>query len=111
MTTASPPAAAQPMRIRAQASGDKTLVRVLMLHEMESGVRRDTAGKLIPAWHIQEVVATLNGKTVLSAQFGAAVSKDPFLQFSFKGGKPGDKLAVRWKDNRGTSRSDETTVA
>lgn len=111
MTTANASPAPQPMRMRAQASGDKTQVRVLMLHEMESGMRRDTGGKVIPAWHIQEVVATLNGKTVLSAQFGPAVSKDPVLQFSVKGGKPGDKLVVRWKDNRGATRSDETTVA
>ena len=39
-----------PMRIRAQAAGDKTTVRVLMSHEMETGLRKDPAGKTIPAW-------------------------------------------------------------
>ena len=28
---------ADPMRIRAQSAGDKTMVRVLMSHEMETG--------------------------------------------------------------------------
>ena len=32
---------ADPMRIRAQAAGDKTTVRVLMSHEMETGLRKD----------------------------------------------------------------------
>ena len=37
---------ADPMRIRAQAAGDKATVRVLMSHEMESGQRKDAAGKV-----------------------------------------------------------------
>jgi sulfur-oxidizing protein SoxZ len=102
---------ADPMRIRAQASGDKATVRVLMSHEMESGQRKDASGKLVPAWFIQEVTATLNGKQVLSAEWGPAVSKNPFMQFAVKGAKAGDKVAVTWKDNKGESRTDEATVS
>jgi sulfur-oxidizing protein SoxZ len=102
---------ADPMRIRAQAAGDKTTVRVLMAHEMESGQRKDSAGKLIPAWHISEVSASLNGKVVLTAEWGPSVSKNPFLQFVVKGGKAGDKVAVTWTDNKGETRSDEATVS
>jgi len=101
---------ADPMRIRAQAAGDKTVVRVLMSHEMETGQRKDSAGKTIAAWFIQEVSATHNGKPVLGAQWGPAVSKNPFLQFTIKGAKAGDKVAVSWTDNRGDKRTDETTV-
>lgn len=100
-----------PMRIRAQAAGDKTTVRVLMAHEMESGQRKDSAGKLIPAWHITDVTASLNGKQVFSCEWGPAVSKNPFLQFTIKGGKAGDKVSVSWKDNKGDSRTDEATVS
>ncbi|TAG34061.1 MAG: thiosulfate oxidation carrier complex protein SoxZ [Polaromonas sp.] len=100
-----------PMRIRAQAQGDKTTVRVLVGHEMESGQRKDAAGKTVPAWFIQEISATWNGKTVMSAQWGTAVSKNPFMQFSFKGGKAGDKVVVSWTDNRGGKRSDEAVIA
>jgi sulfur-oxidizing protein SoxZ len=101
---------ADPMRIRAQAAGDKTTVRVLMSHEMETGQRKDSAGKTIPAWFIQEVSALHNGKPVLSAQWGPAVSKNPFLQFTIKGAKAGDKIAVTWVDNKGDKRTDEMTV-
>ena len=100
-----------PMRIRAQAQGDKTTVRVLVSHEMESGQRRDAAGKLVPAWFIQNINATHNGKTVMSAQWGPAVSKNPFMQFAFKGGKAGDKIAVTWTDNRGDKRTDEAVIS
>jgi sulfur-oxidizing protein SoxZ len=102
---------ADPMRIRAQAAGDKATIRVLMSHEMESGQRKDGNGKLIPAWHIQDVTATLNGKVVMTAEWGPAVSKNPFLQFTIKGAKAGDKVAVTWKDNKGDTRSDEATVS
>ncbi len=102
---------ADPMRIRAQAAGDKTTVRVLMSHEMETGQRKDAAGKTIPAWFIQEVSASLNGKPVLTAQWGPAVSKNPFMQFTVKGAKAGDKITVNWKDNKGDTRTDEATVS
>ena len=102
---------ADPMRIRAQASGDKTTVRALMGHEMETGQRKDSSGKLIPAWYIQQVTAQLNGKTVMTAQWGPAVSKNPYLQFFVKGAKAGDKITLSWVDNKGDKRSDDATVS
>jgi sulfur-oxidizing protein SoxZ len=102
---------ADPMRIRAQASGDKATVRVLMSHNMESGQRKDSSGKLIPAHFINEVSATLNGNTVMTAEWGPSVSKNPFMQFFIKGAKAGDKVAITWKDNKGDSRTDTTTVS
>ncbi len=101
---------ADPMRIRAQAAGDKATVRVLMAHEMETGQRKDAAGKTIPAWHITEVSAQHNGQPVLTAQWGPSIAKNPFLQFVVKGARVGDKIGVTWTDNRGDKRSDETTV-
>ncbi|MBE7521354.1 MAG: thiosulfate oxidation carrier complex protein SoxZ [Burkholderiales bacterium] len=102
---------ADPMKIRANLVGDKTEVKVLMSHEMETGQRKDAQGKVIPAWFIQTVNATWNGKTVLTAQWGPAIAKNPFLSFRFKGGAKGDKVQVAWVDNRGDKRSDEATIA
>ncbi|MCY7369478.1 MAG: thiosulfate oxidation carrier complex protein SoxZ [Polaromonas sp.] len=102
---------ADPMRIRAQVAGSNATVRVLMNHEMETGQRKDAAGKVIPAWHISEVSASLNGKPVMTAEWGPAVSKNPFLQFTVKGAKAGDKVSVTWKDNKGESRTDEAVVS
>ena len=101
---------ADPMRIRAQAQGGNAVVRVLMSHEMETGQRKDAAGKVIPAWHISDVTASHNGKQVFSAEWGPAVAKNPFLQFTIKGAKAGDKITVNWTDNRGDKRTDEAVV-
>ena len=102
---------ADPMKIRASVMGDKVVVKVLMAHEMETGQRKDSAGKTVPAWFIQNVTATHNGKMVLSAQWGPAVSKNPFLEFRFSGGKAGEKVIVTWTDNKGDTRSDEATIS
>lgn len=102
---------ADPMRIRAQVNGDKATVRVLMSHDMESGQRKDSSGAVIPAMHITEVSASLNGKVVMTADWGPAVSKNPFTQFTIKGAKAGDKVAITWKDTKGDTRTDEATVS
>jgi sulfur-oxidizing protein SoxZ len=102
---------ADPMRIRAQVSGDKATVRVLMSHEMETGDRRDGSGNLVPAHFIREVSAAHNGKQVMTAAWGPSISKNPFLQFMVRGAKAGDKITVSWSDNKGDKRTDEATVS
>ena len=99
-----------PTKIRATLKDGVAEVRVLMAHEMESGQRRDAAGKLVPAWHITEVVAALNGKPALKALWGPGISKNPFLSFRIRGAKAGDTITISWVDNRGDKRSDEVKV-
>jgi sulfur-oxidizing protein SoxZ len=98
------------MRIRATMQGDQAVVRVLMSHEMETGQRKDSAGAPVPAHFIQSVVATHNGRPVMRAEWGPAVSKNPYLQFQFGGAKAGDKLQITWVDNKGETRTDETVI-
>ncbi len=102
---------ADPMRIRAKAENGSTEVRVLMSHPMDTGQIKDAAGNVIPAHHITSVAAQHNGKTVLSSTWGAAVSKNPYLFFKFKGGAKGDKVTVTWTDNKGDKRSDTSEIA
>lgn len=101
---------ADPMRIRVAQRDGMVNVRVLMSHEMETGQRKDGAGKVVPAHFIRSVSATHQGKLVFSAQWGPAVSKNPYLEFSFKGGQKGDKITVSWEDNKGEQRTDEATI-
>src|SRR5690606_34464574 len=102
---------ADPMKIRASVKDGLVDVRVLMAHEMETGQRKDASGNVVPAWFISEVTASLNGKPVLKAHWGPAISKDPYMQFKIKGGKSGDKVTVSWVDNKGDKRTDEATVS
>ncbi|MBI5658530.1 MAG: thiosulfate oxidation carrier complex protein SoxZ [Nitrosomonadales bacterium] len=103
---------ADEMKMRATMQGDVTDVKVLMTHIMETGLRKDPkTEKFIPAHFVNHFVATLNGKTVVDAQWGIAVAKNPFINFRIKGAKPGDKVAISAVDNLGTQYTGETTVA
>ena len=99
-----------PMRIRATEKDGVVDVNILMKHDMESGQRKDASGKLIPAWFINMLNVKAQGKDVFNAEFGPGVSKDPFLNFKYKGSK-GDKLVVNWIDTKGDKRTDEATVS
>ena len=102
---------AGPMKMRATAQNGVTDIRVLMVHPMETGLRKDADGKLVPAHFIQTVTVKLNGKTVVEAQTSQAVSRNPVFTFRVKGGAKGDKIEVSWVDNLGESNKTETAVA
>jgi sulfur-oxidizing protein SoxZ len=102
---------AEPMKIRATLQGDVADVRILMMHPMETGQRKDAKGDIVPLHFIRSVVVTHNGKPVLDAQWSQGVSRNPFLGLRVKGAKAGDKISVTWADNRGDKRTDEATVS
>lgn len=100
------------IKIRAKLEGDVTTVKALIQHPMDTGQVKDKkTGKLIPAHFIQEVKCEHNGTSVMTALWGPAVSKNPYLSFKFKGAKAGDTLKMSWVDNKGESDSVDTQVS
>ena len=103
---------AKSIKLRAKESKGVVTVKALMNHPMETGLRKDKkTGKPIPAHFIQEVTCEHNGKNVLTALWGAAISKNPYLSFKFAGAKAGDTIKLSWVDNKGDSDSAETQVS
>lgn len=98
------------MQIRATLLGNIVEVRALISHIMETGHRKDENDQAIPAHFIQQVTATHNGRVVLSAQWGPAISRDPYLEFRFRGGVSGDQVSISWEDNRGDRGTGETVI-
>jgi sulfur-oxidizing protein SoxZ len=96
---------ASTIRVRAVASGEMTEVQSLIQHPMDSGFVKDAKGDLIPPHYIEVVEFEHAGKTVFTALWGPAVSKDPYVKFSFKGAQKGDDLKVSWVDNKGATDS------
>ncbi|MGD2075013.1 MAG: thiosulfate oxidation carrier complex protein SoxZ [Gammaproteobacteria bacterium] len=100
------------IKIRAKIDGDVTTVKALISHPMETGLVKDKkTGKLIPAHFIQEVTCDHGGNNVMTAFWGPAVSKNPYLSFKFTGAKAGDSLTLSWVDNKGESDSIETKIS
>ncbi|MEJ2094449.1 MAG: thiosulfate oxidation carrier complex protein SoxZ [Gammaproteobacteria bacterium] len=99
------------IKMRAKIDGGVTTIKALISHPMDTGAAKDSkTGELIPAHFIQEVVCEHKGNTVLTANWGPAVSKNPYLSFRFTGGAAGDTIKLSWVDNKGEKDSSETTI-
>ena len=96
---------ASTIRVRAVASGGNTEVQALVQHPMDSGFVKNAQGQLIPPHYIQVVEFEHGGKVVFTANWGPAISKDPYIKFSFKGAQKGDDLTISWIDNKGAMNS------
>ena len=100
------------IKVRAKVTGGVTEVKALINHTMETGQRKDSkTGQVVPAHFIQEITCSHNGENVLTAQWGVAISKNPYLSFKFSGAKAGDALKVSWVDNKGETDSVETKIS
>jgi sulfur-oxidizing protein SoxZ len=75
--------------------GDLVEVKALVSHVMESGQRRDSAGKTIPRNILNRFSCTVNGKEVFAADFEPAISANPYIQFRFKAQESGP-VVLTW---------------
>ena len=102
---------AKSIRIRAKAKGGDTTVKALITHPMETGLRKNKkTGKKIPAHYIQEVTCKHNGANVMTAHWGPAVSKNPYVSIMLSGAAKGDAIELSWVDNKGGKDSTSTKV-
>ena len=102
---------AKSIKLRAKAKDDVATVKALISHPMETGQRKDKkTGKLVPAHFIQEVVCEHKGNKIMTANWGPAISKNPYLSFRFTGAAAGDTVTLSWVDNKGEKDSSEATV-
>jgi sulfur-oxidizing protein SoxZ len=89
------------VRVPAQAKkGELIEIKTLISHEMESGQRKDSAGKVIPRQIINKFTATFNGKMVFEADWYTSISANPYQSFFYKADESGE-FAFAWKDDNG----------
>ena len=101
-------------KIKLRASGKKgyAIVKAILFHQMETGLRKNKAtGKKIPAHFIKEVVVSHKDKPFITVNMGIAVSKNPYLSVEVEGVVKGDKITLSWLDNLGETSSAEATVS
>ena len=99
------------IKMRAATADGVTTIKALISHPMDTGLVKDKkTGQTIPAHFIQEVVCKHKDTTVMTANWGAAISKNPYLSFKFKGAAAGDTVSLSWVDNKGEKDSAEATI-
>jgi sulfur-oxidizing protein SoxZ len=62
--------------------GEVIEIKTLISHDMESGYRPDSVGKMIPRDIINLFVASYNGVEIFRAELHPAIAANPFLSFT-----------------------------
>lgn len=88
-----------------------TTVKLVIRHPMIVERVDPKTGQTVQAHFIEELSVSHAGETIIEADWGQAVSVNPFLQFSFSGAKAGDTITVKWRDNRGESDSSQIQIS
>ncbi len=89
--------------------GDVIPVKALITHPMETGMRKDKAGKPIPEHYINDVKVYYGNDLITSMDWTIAVSADPFMTFYVKADKAAP-LRIVWKDNKGATFEDTVQI-
>jgi len=66
---------------KSAAAGDVITIKTLISHKMESGVRKDGDGNIIPRSIINRFVADFNGQNIIDVTLEPAISTNPYFQF------------------------------
>ena len=84
--------------------GQTIKVIFVIIHPMETGTSKNSAGETIPAHHITTIKVSFAGKMISEMNVGPGVSKNPTFSITLKPEKTGD-LKIDYVDNKGGSWS------
>ncbi|MEK1852809.1 MAG: thiosulfate oxidation carrier complex protein SoxZ [Phyllobacterium sp.] len=84
----------------AAAKGDVFQVKTIISHEMETGLRHDDQGDVIPRKIINKFVCRYNNAVVFSVDFHEAIAANPFVEFSLRATESG-RLDFVWEEDGG----------
>lgn len=91
------------------SAGDVITVKTLISHRMESGQRKDKAGKLIPRQIINKFTCAFNGQVVFSCDIDPAISANPYFEFNVKVMESGT-FTFTWVDDDGATYTHEQAI-
>lgn len=94
---------------KSAAKGEVIEIKTLISHKMETGLRKDKKGEIIPRKIINKFICNLNGKTVFSADWHPAVSANPYMAFHLRATESG-KLDFTWMDDDGSTYSKSASL-
>ena len=90
--------------------GEIIQIRALFSHPMESGLRRDAGGKLVPRKIVNRFACTFNGKPVFGCDLEPGIAANPYLQFSARVQESGT-FRFAWTDDDGTVVTAEEKIS
>ena len=91
------------------SAGEVVTIKTLISHKMESGLRKGKDGNLIPRQIINSFTCEFNGEPVFSADVHAAISANPFFEFTAKVNESGT-FVFTWVDDNGDVYTKESKI-
>ena len=85
---------------QAAATGEILPVKALITHVMETGLRRDDRGEVIPRKIINKFVCRYAGIEVFSADLHESVAANPYVEFHLRATQSG-LLEFIWQEDGG----------
>jgi len=84
------------------AKGEVFRVKTLITHAMETGLRHDDQGNLIPRRIINRFTCRYNGRDAFSVDLHEAVAANPYLEFSLRATESG-RMEFIWQEDGGAT--------
>jgi sulfur-oxidizing protein SoxZ len=85
---------------RTAAKGEIIQIKTLIEHQMETGLRRDSKGEVIPRKIINQFVCRYHDEVVFSVDVNEAVAANPYFEFYLRATTSG-RLDFVWKEDGG----------
>lgn len=99
-------------RVRVPKSAEKgeiVTIRTLLSHPMESGLRRDPSGAVIPRHIIRRFRCALDGAVVFAVDLEPGIAANPYFAFTLRAERSGT-LVFTWSDEDGTEFTHEARL-
>ena len=90
-------------------AGEIIEVKTLISHEMETGQRKDANGQIIPRKIIKQFTVSFNGAEIMTAEWGSAISANPYQSFFVRVPETGI-FTFTWLDDDGSVYKAEQKV-
>jgi len=98
------------VKVQKTAAKDEIIqIKTLISHEMETGLRKDKDGNVIPRQIINKFTAAFNGQTVFSMDLEPSISANPYIEFYAKVPESGT-FTFTWVDDNGETYTTENAI-
>jgi sulfur-oxidizing protein SoxZ len=84
----------------AATKGEVIEVKAIIGHQMETGLRKDAEGNVIPRKIINKFVCRYNGANVFVVDLHEAVAANPYFEFYLRASESG-RLDFIWEEDGG----------
>jgi sulfur-oxidizing protein SoxZ len=98
------------LKVPKQATkGEVVEIKTLLAHPMESGLRKDDAGALVPRKIINRFTCEFNGTLAFACDLEPAIAANPYFQFTVRVEESG-MFRFTWIDDDGTAITADESI-